>query len=199
MFWVIVLILRQPNVLVKAVSAAWPTSGRFRFAVPMSRLRASTNAWSALRSGARTDDIEYHDQPDDKATDIVSDKLDDSLGWSYWPQCWTSRGIWRPSTAIATIGSCGNHTSAIVRVFEQQAFLIRYLSGWWKELVHCSRLPEHTSTSPPDTILENCTFFVRPAPRCNGTVANCFIVFVTAVLGSEHMPSRHRSALVKTI
>lgn len=48
--------MRQPNAHVKAASVAWPTSDRFRFAVPTSRRRASTSVWSVLPSGARTDE-----------------------------------------------------------------------------------------------------------------------------------------------
>jgi DNA-directed RNA polymerase subunit M/transcription elongation factor TFIIS len=47
----------QPNAHVKAANVAWPTSGRFKFAVPMSRRRVSTSVWSALPSGVRTDEV----------------------------------------------------------------------------------------------------------------------------------------------
>jgi 7-cyano-7-deazaguanine synthase in queuosine biosynthesis len=50
---------QQPNVRAKVASAAWPTSDRCRFAVPMSLPRASTSVWSVLRSGVRTDQIVY--------------------------------------------------------------------------------------------------------------------------------------------
>lgn len=49
--------LSQPNVRAKAASAVWPTSGRSRFAVQMSRRQASTSVWSVQRSGARTDEM----------------------------------------------------------------------------------------------------------------------------------------------
>jgi len=48
---------KQPNARVKAASVAWPTSDRFRSAVPMSRPRAFTSVWSVLPSGARTDEV----------------------------------------------------------------------------------------------------------------------------------------------
>jgi hypothetical protein len=47
----------QPNAHVKAANVAWPTLGRFKFAVPMSRRRVSTSVWSALPSGVRTDEV----------------------------------------------------------------------------------------------------------------------------------------------
>ena len=56
LFYGIILIWRQPNVLAKDASAAWPTSDRCRFAVPMSRRRAFTNVWSVPPSGVRTDE-----------------------------------------------------------------------------------------------------------------------------------------------
>lgn len=59
----VVLTLRQPNVPVKVASAVWHTSDRFRFAVPMSLLRAFTNVWSVPQSGVRTDETDYHDKP----------------------------------------------------------------------------------------------------------------------------------------
>jgi len=46
----------QPNARAKAANVAWPTSGRFKFAVPMSRRRVSTSVWSVLPNGARTDE-----------------------------------------------------------------------------------------------------------------------------------------------
>lgn len=49
--------LNQPNARAKAASAAWPTSGRCRFAVQTSRRRASTSVWNVRLSGARTDEV----------------------------------------------------------------------------------------------------------------------------------------------
>jgi hypothetical protein len=47
----------QPNAHVKAANVAWPTSGRFKFAVPMSRRLVSISVWNALPSGVRTDEV----------------------------------------------------------------------------------------------------------------------------------------------
>jgi hypothetical protein len=47
----------QPNAHAKAANVAWPTSGRFKFAVPMSRRRVSTSVWSVLPNGVRTDEM----------------------------------------------------------------------------------------------------------------------------------------------
>jgi hypothetical protein len=47
----------QPNAHAKVANVAWPTSGRFKFAVPMSRRRVSTSVWSVLPNGVRTDEM----------------------------------------------------------------------------------------------------------------------------------------------